>query len=120
MTLSAYVIAATILILVIYDIIIGTKQGAKGTLSVAAYRAAQKWPAVPMWMGILCGHLFVSQNTFVFDLAKQWPGIAFAGGYLSAWAFMQDNAVFRFAQRYPVFPLMVGIFDGYAFASLVF
>lgn len=120
MHLSFWVIVATVVILVIYDIWIGAREGAKGTLSVAAYRAAQRWPAVAMWFGVLTSHLFVSQNTFVFDLAKEWPSIAFAGGYLTAWAFMQDNKVMRFGQRYPVVPLLVGMFNGYAFASLVF
>lgn len=120
MQLSFWVIIATVVILVIYDIIIGYYKGAPGTLSVAAYRAAQRWPATPFFFGMLLGHLYVSQNTYLYDISKAYPSIAFFGGFIFCFMFAVDHAVFRFAQKFPLFPLMCGIFAGNAFASLVF
>ncbi len=119
MNLSAKIIIATVVILIVYDIWAAVKWGPPGTLSVTSYRAAKKYPAVPFWAGILIGHLFVSQITYLYDISKMYPFIAFCGGYICSWAFMADNRVNRFARAYPAFPFISGVIAGNLWASLI-
>lgn len=120
MNLSAYIIIATVVILIAYDIWIAIKLGPPGTLSVTAYYAAKKYPAVAFWFGLLIGHLFFSQNQYLYKIGQAYPFTAFCGGYLCSWAFMADNKVFRFAQRYPGFSFASGVTAGHIWASLIF
>lgn len=63
MILTVWIIVTTSLGLAAYDIYAVSKFGLKGTISWITWTAAQRWPVIPLAVGILLGHLFWRQES---------------------------------------------------------
>ena len=58
MDVTGMVIAITVAIWVIYDIVAYSEWGNEGTISVKVWTISQEYPIVPFLFGIVCGHFF--------------------------------------------------------------
>ncbi len=119
MSLTAIIIIATVVILIAYDIFAVIKWGVQGTLSVVAYNAAKKYPMIPLWAGILIGHLFIPPPSHIYEVSQLFPFIPFVSGVAIGIVFTMEGKARAFLQKYPITPFMIGVFCGPSFASLV-
>lgn len=61
--ITALVIIATIVLLLLYDTAIALRAGTNATISWVSLEAAHKFLAVPFFSGLLMGHLFLGQTS---------------------------------------------------------
>lgn len=61
--ITAWFIVTLIFLCTIYDIYIGVNYGSAATISWVTWTTAKGYPIIPFAAGILCGHLFWSQQT---------------------------------------------------------
>lgn len=61
--ITALVIIATIILLLLYDTAVGLIGGTNATISWVILQAAHKFLAVPFFAGLLMGHLFLGQTS---------------------------------------------------------
>ncbi len=59
---TAMLVISLILLLVLFDFVIYARGGSEATISRVILRWAIGWPFVPFMAGLLCGHLFWSQD----------------------------------------------------------
>ncbi len=119
MSLTAWIIIATVIILILYDIYAVIKWGPKGTLSAIAYYASKEHPMIPLWSGILIGHLFIPPPSHIYEVSQLFPFIPFVAGMVIGIAFTRQGRVRDFLQQHPIAPFIVGVLCGPSFASLV-
>lgn len=63
--ITALVIIATIILLLLYDTAVGLIGGTNATISWVVLQAAHKYLAIPLFSGLLLGHLFLGQTSAV-------------------------------------------------------
>lgn len=63
--ITLLVITFVIFALIFYDVIICIKYGALSTISYVTWTSAKDYPIIPFAAGILCGHLFWTQQPFL-------------------------------------------------------
>lgn len=70
-SVTAILIMVVILLLVAYDIVIYYKGGVDATISRVILHGAIGWPFVPFMAGLLCGHLFWSQDLRIKEIRSK-------------------------------------------------
>lgn len=61
--ITAWFIVIIIFTCIFYDIYIGINYGTASTISWVTWTTAKNYPIIPFAAGILCGHLFWTQQT---------------------------------------------------------